>query len=290
MELFLQRYVTYIFCGLLCALPASLSAATITQHIDDTHIGVGDLFAIVLTLDSEDVSINAIEGNLAFSDATLSLQEIRAGNSVVPFWIDAPQEKDGGIHFSGIIPGGYSGSSNTLFVLVFQARAEGKAEVFLRDGRALLNDGSGTPTSFTLTPKPLLIAQTGSGKQVAEDTVADTQPPGGFTPLLAHDASLYDGKYFLAFAAQDKESGVERYETAETRLPFPLFSQSAESPYLLTDQYLTSDVYIKAIDAAGNERTTVFHRSRLLRPNELIIGGILILLLLAYVFVRRRRT
>lgn len=289
MNTFFRKSATYILGGLLLAFPAFTSAATLAAHVGETRLGVGDSFVVSLTLESESESINAIEGTLHFSNTTLALKEIRSGNSVVTLWVDPPKEVDGAIHFSGIIPGGYKGGERDVFMLVFEVQKAGAGSLTLSESRALLNDGNGTPRVLQFTPLTLTLAQKGSGVEAPEGMVSDTLAPEPFTPLLAKDPSLYDGQYFLAFAAQDKESGIQRYEVAETRLPFATGWQDAESPYLLLDQTRTSSVYIKAVDAAGNERIAVVHRDHLLRPYELLIGGILILLL-AYIFVRRRRT
>ena len=89
----------------------------------------------------------------------------------------------------------------------------------------------------------------------------DTDPPELFTPEITSDSNVFDGRWFLVFAAQDKGSGVANYAVHESR---QIKSQiatkdwnAAESPYLLNDQKLKSYIYIKAVDKAGNERFIV---------------------------------
>jgi len=87
----------------------------------------------------------------------------------------------------------------------------------------------------------------------------DTTPLEEFEPQIGQDPTVFGGKYFLSFAAQDKTSGVDRYEIAETPRILSRFIKNekwktAESPYLLEDQQLRSKISVKAVDKAGNER------------------------------------
>jgi hypothetical protein len=283
-----NNYLSYIVVGLLLfAAPTLTGAARLTSEINQANLRVGDSFTIALSLDSEE-SINALEGTFSFPKEKLTLTEIRKGNSIVTFWVDEPKEVDGGVRFSGIIPGGYTGVNRSLFTLVFEVQREGVGTATLIDSRALLHDGEGSTASLTFTPLELIFLPR-DGEQKTIPVLTDTEPPETFQPTIATDPSIFDGHYFLAFATQDKGSGIDHYEVAETRGWFPWGWRETESPYLLSDQKLTSDVYIKAIDEAGNERVAVFHRERFARSYELLIGGILIVLLAA-LLVRRLRT
>ncbi|OGH83817.1 MAG: hypothetical protein A2261_03705 [Candidatus Magasanikbacteria bacterium RIFOXYA2_FULL_44_8] len=103
----------------------------------------------------------------------------------------------------------------------------------------------------------------------------DVDAPESFKPEIAQDPNIFGGKWFLAFATQDKGSGIDHYEIRED-LGFRIKNlggiikkflipksyllnswQEVESPYVLKDQKLKSWVYIKAIDKAGNERIEV---------------------------------
>jgi len=102
-----------------------------------------------------------------------------------------------------------------------------------------------------------------SGRDWSKDisrfrVIIDTAPPEEFEPQIGQDPTVFGGKYFLSFAAQDKTSGVDRYEVAETPRILSRFIKNekwktAESPYLLEDQQLRSKISVKAIDKAGNE-------------------------------------
>jgi len=120
-------------------------------------------------------------------------------------------------------------------------------------------------------------------------------------PEVSRDPNIFDGKWFLVFATQDKGSGIDHYEVLERRelkiqkLGFSkeksLHSKFyilnpwrvAESPYLLKDQELKSYIYVKAIDKAGNERVATLSPRNLLKWYEIwwlwgiIIIGIIII-------------
>src|SRR5207247_2300689 len=101
----------------------------------------------------------------------------------------------------------------------------------------------------------------------------DTVPPEPFEPQISRNPNIFNGKYFLSFAAQDKGSGIDHYEVCEDIgyriqdlgkiiarfLNIKSYSLNscfvtAESPYQLQDQTLKSVIFVKAIDKAGNER------------------------------------
>jgi hypothetical protein len=87
-------------------------------------------------------------------------------------------------------------------------------------------------------------------------------------PEITRDSSIFDNKWFLVFATQDKGSGIDHYEILETRSNikailinkkiflnyFKKQWKIGESPYMLNDQKLQSYIFVKAIDKAGNER------------------------------------
>lgn len=79
----------------------------------------------------------------------------------------------------------------------------------------------------------------------------DIEAPESFTPIVASDPSIYDGKYFLVFSTVDKNSGIDHYEVREG-----IWGEYAvaSSPYLIMDQTLSKNLYIVAIDKAGNKR------------------------------------
>lgn len=266
----------------LFAIPGLLHAAELRMHSSPAADGVRYEFS----LDSEGVSVNAIEGSLLLDD----VRDVRYGNSMVTLWHEAPAYADGTLRFSGITPGGFVGKNGFLFSIV---AAEGEPRLI--DGRAYLNDGAGTAIDLTL------VAVT-DGETPTD--VADTILPQEFMPVVGSDPSIGSGTYFVSFFAQDKETGVVEYEVKESRFPLWLGNQRdgwnpAVSPYMLVDQSLRSFVQVRARDAAGNERTArlipqhgMFSHGVLPTGLALCVGiaGILLLSTYARILWRRRRS
>jgi hypothetical protein len=180
----------------------------------------------------------------------------------VSLWVTHPAVSSGApIPFAGITPGGFSGTGGMLFSVLFRAKAAGTANVSIGNIEVLRNDGAGGNEPATAKPLFLSVGAKPSGGYAEP---ADTAPPEPFTAELGNDPQLFGGKNYLVFTAVDKGSGVAHYAVAESRVPlfllrfFPLSWNETASPYLLDDQNLTSTVYVKAVDRAGNERLSIY--------------------------------
>jgi hypothetical protein len=79
--------------------------------------------------------------------------------------------------------------------------------------------------------------------------------PERFAPVVSRDPGIFGGQYFLAFATTDKGSGLDHYDVLEvpagTAIGQDVPWQTVASPYLLKDQTLGSDVYVRAVSRAG---------------------------------------
>jgi hypothetical protein len=235
-------------------------AAKITIDSKNQEINTGDQFEVNIFLDTDEEYINAAEGKIAFPKDLLELKEIRDGNSIVNFWIERPRiESENTIIFSGITPGGYIGDKGLIFSVIFQAKKEGEGTVEISDAKVLLNDGKGTEANLAISNLNFLISQQAPPSSISE--IQDTDPPELFELVIAQDPNIFDGKWFLVFATQDKRSGIDHYEILEKgqrgsfqELIWKEKWQIAESPYLLKDQELKSYISVKAVDKSGNER------------------------------------
>lgn len=244
--------------------PLTAHAAELRMRVSPAAEGVWYEFF----LDSEGVSINAIEGTIDVRE----VREVRHGNSIVTLWLEAPSETDGALRFSGITPGGFTGSDGALF----SVRADDMRPT-LTEGSAYLDDGSGTAVG-------LKFAELAADAAVT-DTI-DVVPPQEFVPILGSDPSIGEGNHFVSFLAQDKQTGVARYEIAETRAPQWLYVRgiawkAASSPHVLSDQTLRSFIYMRAIDAAGNERAVRLAPARGIFSHGLLPTGIALAVVIA---------
>jgi len=267
-----QGVKTLLVSCCLLLVATSVFATVISFDSKTTQAQVDKNFEVTLFVNTEQENINAFEGKIIFPNDLLDLKEIRDGNTIVNFWVERPHKeqgtgdkKQGEIAFSGITPGGYEGEKGLLFSAVFRALREGDGVLEVKDVKALLNDGKGTPARLSLSPFKFIVSK--------EDPLVpgllipapeDIEPPESFKPEIARDSTIFDGKWFLVFATQDKASGVDHYEILETRsgivgtwIKRQGTWMKAESPYVLQDQNLRSWIYVKALDKTGNERIAV---------------------------------
>jgi hypothetical protein len=259
---FSQRYILHIFLfSSLFVAPAFVHAQSVSLTAEKTTYAVNDGVLMKATVQTGGRSINAVEGQISFPPSSLSISDIRYGNSIISLWVKNPtlDASAGTITFTGGIPGGFNGSTGNLFTFVVRPKKEGTLTIGLNDVKILLNDESGEEMTglkvipFTAeitkatkaTPLPVSIDPV-SGKPVestsensvnptnsvtqdipfGEDfvSVPDTIPPEDFVPMVSRHESVADGSYFVAFFAVDKDSGVLRYEVREQPRILSLFT------------------------------------------------------------------
>ena len=258
----------------------------------DKNPGQEDQFKVSIFLDTKE-QLNAVEGTLRFPPDFLELKSVNDANSIINFWVEYPNViSNGDIRFSGITPGGYKGDRGLIFSVTFKVLQEGKGIFDIRDTRVLQNDGKGTEAKLQIIDLPFIISKKTVVLQVPVSEMKDESSPESFAPEIARDPAIFDGRWFLVFATQDKGSGIDRYEVKEFRFTFLSFLSPwthTESPYELNDQKLKSRIVLKAIDNSGNERiSTVAPRYPLVWYNYLSVIGILIVVLAFCVFVFKK--
>ncbi len=290
----IKIYLTLIVlsASLFFAIPRT-QAALIVFNASST-IPANQDSKVDVIVDSEGQSLNAFEGTVSFPDSLLSIKQILNGNSIVSFWIEQPHltSSTGSgiatISFSGITPGGFqevpglsTEKQGNLFSIIFSPKKEGMAEINADNVRILLGDGLGTPAKVSVKPLSLNIgSQTGMAAPIAKDF----NPPEEFHPQVVSDPSIFNGQYFLVFAADDKESGIDHYEVLETWFngtPSNAGWATAESPYLIKDQSLAKYILVKAVDKFGNyriETMTPVHPE--IRYEYYLLWSIIILIIL----------
>ena len=221
----------------------------------------GDEFSVKLLLNTQGQKINAVEGKIVFPAGKLEVKEISDGNSIINLWAQKPALNDGNITFAGVIPGGYNSQEGLVLSISFKSKEEGGGLLHLEELKSLLNDGLGTASSITSKDFQFLISRTASSPAISTDT-PDQERPESFVVYLSKDKNIFDEKWFVVFATQDKKSGINRYEVAEDKKNVgveydKLNWHRVESPYVLNNQNLADFVYVKAIDNEANERVSV---------------------------------
>lgn len=233
-----------LISGFLALYPTGAHAATLL--LDKTVVGTGKQEVNVL-IDTEKQEINTVSATLTFSSKNIVVNDVSDANSLINLWIEKPSlsEKNGKIHLSGIVPGGYNGDHGQLIKIYLEVKGSGEISFNPEEITILLNDGLGTETkviqgALILKSYDSIATTTIPGKTISI-------PPENFTPIITSDPNLYSGKYILIFSTTNKGSGIDHYEVLETGLRSVGAWKSAESPYLLEDQSLNSDIYIRAV-------------------------------------------
>ncbi|HDQ16671.1 MAG TPA: hypothetical protein ENN31_00945 [Candidatus Vogelbacteria bacterium] len=242
---------------IIFSLPSSVLAGQFSLQTYKPEIRVGEDVVVNLFLNSEGENINAFEGVVVFDNDLLEIEEIRDGNSIVNFWIERPTEQKNQIIFSGLTPGGFNGAEGLMFRIIFKGKNEGEAMIDMLEGRILKNDGLGTEADLKTRNLKMKITSSKASQEMVSWPMRDYEKPESFVPQIGRSEMIFDNQWFVAFITQDKISGIDRYEIKESRsIILGIFKpwQEAESPHILKDQDLKSNIYIKAIDRAGNER------------------------------------
>jgi len=273
-----------------------VNAATIETGLSlNKSLTVGENVVVTIYINAND-PINAIGGSLVFPADSLSVKSISDGNSVINLWIEKPKVVSSGrISFSGITPGGFTSKGGRVFSVIFNVLNNvGVESLDLQNVGAFLNDGSGVEAENIF-----LGADINTGDYSASGTFIrggmreiDNEPPESFAVEITKNPVVFDNRWFLVFATQDKNSGINHYEIKEFRpklFSFLARYRSVESPYVLSDQQRKSFVYVKAIDNAGNERETVVYPLNSLSWYEKArYQVIIIVLLIASFFIIRK--
>jgi len=240
----------FFIAGTLCA-----SAATLNVAASQPSVLLNQPFRVDLQLNTQGDDMNAIQASIHFPSGMLSVQGILDGGSPVSFWVSPPKETASGtISFAGIIPNGFEGAASSVVSVWFLPTASGNAAITLADVSVLENDGAATPLRVATGSATVAISTT-AATSTASRPISFTVP-NSFTPIVSRDANIFNGKYFLAFSTTDEGSGMAYYQVLEIPaggdVAVATGWQTAASPYLLQDQSLASDIYVRAVDNDGN--------------------------------------
>lgn len=248
---------------------------------------VGTPVQFDLVLDTQGADINAVQAAITFPPDLFTVQLINDGNSIISFWVTPPaQSSSGEVDLAGIIPGGFNGAAAPIASLILEPIASGTANVAIASDSVLANDGQGSDVPTTASDT--IVSITNTSGTIPSAPMHSLVTPEPFTPTIEHDPNIFGDQYFLVFQTTDKGTGIDHYEVME--VPTGWFSggttwHTAQSPYLLQDQNLSSDIYVRAVDHAGNfiVEEVPAHNPRS-GPNILFVdaGIILVLIVLAW--------
>ena len=300
----LKRLVAFsLILVVFSVLPFMAEAAILYLEPSSASYYQDDIFIVEIRLDTEGEIINAIRVSLDFPSDILGVEDFSKGNSVLTLWPREPVfgQNTGLISFSGGVPGGYWGNNGLLGKIIFKAKIVGGETSynigFLDDSMVLLNDGLGTETDLNKIGATLTILP-GMGEEKnpwQEEIEKDDILPEPFKIELSQNSTIFEGKYFITFSTVDKQTGIDHYEVLEAekagwlrKLPWWKKEEwkAAESPYVLENQKLTSDIKVKAIDKAGNYWMEVLEaQNKPEKKQELYITLTLILVVIVLIWV-----
>jgi len=305
----IQFFVLAVFLLLMPHAHAYAARIYVDTIRDEYH--PGDTFVATVKVNNEEECINAVDVSFAYNPEVLSAVDFGKGESLITLWVKEPDIDlgSGTVRFAGGIPGGYCGRiagdpgpSNILGKLVFTVNANASdaiTEITINDtSEVLLNDGRGTPALLDTSGRTLSITQSSEQprNEWIDEVKNDTIAPQDFKIELAVDARSFNGKFFIVFSTNDKQSGIDHFEVLETdpnKYGYEINSSKeahwvrAESPYVLKDQTLSSRIMVRAMDKAGNERI-----ASLLPPDGNSIASTVLItvgILIAAVIVMRKQ-
>jgi hypothetical protein len=266
----------------------AISFAAVDIRLDATspEVNIHDTFIVTIRINTEGECINAVSSQIKFDPSVLKVVDFSTGQSLFSLWTEQPsvEKKNGIISFSGGIPGGYCGRiagdpglTNIIGKAVFtpvetleKSSLPIQTKIEMVNAEVLLNDGMGTKADLFSHNLALIIADKGGApkNEWLSEVRGDTIAPELFSMEVFRDPNIQAGKYFIAWASTDKQSGIDHYEILETNpWKFGFFTGDnrksywtvAESPYFLKDQNLRSKIMVKAIDKMGNERIAEYN-------------------------------
>src|SRR3989344_725289 len=169
-----------------------LAAAQATLFISPSSgaYRTGELFSVLVSVNTGGQAINAASAVVNFDNARLDITSIGYAQSIFNLWTDEPKFSNaaGTARFSGGLPNpGFIGSSGSVLRITFKPKAAGQAPVVFSSGSVLANDGKGTNildamrgALFTITSaveKPSAPAPAPAAKPVFEEVEKPLAPP-----------------------------------------------------------------------------------------------------------------
>jgi hypothetical protein len=293
------KYFVIIVVAIIGFKPFSARAATVYLESSRATVSVGDTVIVSAKINAEGVTINTVEGDIAFQSGgtSVAVKEFSLANSAFGLWPRTPSLSQDGqvVSFVGGVPGGFNIEGATLFKIILQAKKEGSVTIAPQNIVVYVNDGKGTKLPVKTTDLVIkvnakqagVVANDEWGKIVAQDTT----PPQDFIIVLGQDKTIFDNKKFAFFSALDNQSGIAYYEVSENGAP----AVHSGSTYILQNQNGDVTLNVTAYDKAGNKKTATYSSrpttaSILNGVNWLsVIITVLVIIIIAIVFKKIRR-
>jgi hypothetical protein len=289
-----MRYIVLFLVGSF--FPSLAFASNIYFETSRSTVSAGDTFIVSAMIDSENTSVNSVEGDIVLSSQNnnFSVNDFGLAKSIFTLWPRTPSlSKDGNIiSFVGGVPGGVNLNKAIIFNIAVETSKEGDVNFSLKNMAVFANDGKGTRLPIKVENLTVKVLPRDESIAVNNDwsnlIVSDKKSPNSFPITIGKESSLFDGKRFAFFTAIDDQSGISYYEVSEDGQP----AVRSGSIYVLQNQDAkhTPNLTVTAYDKAGNKTVSVYKA-----PGFTIFGFslnffiILILVIVIWIFFRRMR-
>lgn len=277
------------FCILIFAFYVfadKAEAAALYFNPNQKEATLGEVFPVEIRLDAENEDLNAVEIKVGVQDDKLRLKDWSDGGSIINYWAEKPViDEAGNLSFQGVMLGGFKEKNGKILTLYYEALKPGQSSINIQTfSTVYLNDGKGTKANLNFNGAFVNISS--EAAEVAPISIIDTTPPETLEAIISSSKDVYDGQYFIVFAAKDEGSGLDYIEIKEGDEPWV----RAESPYLLKNQKLDKDILIKAVDKNGNARieTLKLKQYQLIKKGLYVVVLILIVLAVWQIFKKRK--
>lgn len=229
----------------------SVMASEIKPEFEQTKYQVGTLVPVQILLNTQKQKINTVALSVRLPIGVKV--EVSDGNSIISHWVEGPTLTGSTIQMSGIVANGFMGQDGLLLTLYVSADQPGIYPIsFVTLPKVYLNDGVGTADKVNMVTGAIEFTTEGT---IISPTV-DTTPPEPFKVIVTRDPGLFNNDFTAVFQTQDKGSGIDHYEIYEGGGSVKEWKR-VSSPYRLNDQSRQSFIHVKAVDRAGNERTSI---------------------------------
>ncbi len=273
--------------GLIIFSDTKVEAATLRFDLNKKDAAIGEVFPLEVLLNADDKDLNAVNIKISVQNNNLKLKDWSDGGSIINYWAEKPRvDEAGNLEFQGVMLGGFSSQDGKVLTLYYEALKTGNVTInFESSSAAYLNDGKGTEDGLSYTGAVINISsEIFSG--TSNVSGSDVTIPETLEAQISRSKDVFDGKYFLVFAAEDNESGIDYVEIKEGDESWV----RAESPYLLKNQKLDKDVLVKAVDKSGNSRTeTLKLRQYQIIKNTIYLAVLIVVVLALWQVLRRRK-
>jgi len=157
-------FLSAVFLFFLFGFWSDAKAAVFFSLPSNGTVTTGDTFFLEIRLDTEGEEVNAVEAIIEFPNEMFEALDATNGGSFLALWPRPPffSNDNGRVEFAGGTPSGFNGKDGLIGKILFKAlRPRERAVISFQNGRALLNDGKGTPAPVSSLESSFVVRESG---------------------------------------------------------------------------------------------------------------------------------